>query len=244
MTGISAPAEAAGDASRRATAPALQGVRDGATLVVAYVPFALALGAALAATDVALATAWSSSPLIFGGAAQLVAVQLISSGAAAPAVVVAALVVNSRHLLYGASLAPHMRGWSRRSRGLAAYFMADPVYALAIGRFEGRAEAAVARLAYYFAMALTCWAGWLSLTASGVLLAGTLPTALPLEFAAPLTFLLLTLPTLKDKPTYAAAAVGGAVALPAAQLPLGVGLILATAAGITAGAATARRRDA
>jgi predicted branched-subunit amino acid permease len=243
MTGISAPVDATAHTSRRATAPAVEGCRDGATLVVAYVPFALALGAALAATDVDLATAWSSAPLIFGGAAQLLAVQLLSSGAAAPAVVVAALVVNSRHLLYGASLAPHTRGWSRRSRGLAAYFLADPVYALAIGRFEDRDEGAGARLTYYFAMGLTCWVGWLSLTASGALLAGTLPTALPLEFAAPLTFLLLTLPTLKNKPTYAAAAVGGAVAVPAAQLPLGVGLLLATAAGIAAGAATSRRRD-
>jgi predicted branched-subunit amino acid permease len=243
MTGISAPVEAAGDTFRRATAPAVEGVRDGATVVVAYLPYAVALGAALAATGVDLATAWSSSPLLFGGAAQLVAVQLLSS-AAAPAVVVAALVVNSRHLLYSASLAPHTRGWSRRGRGLAAYFMADPVYALAIGRFESRDEGAGARQAYYFAMGLTCWLGWLSLTASGVLLAGALPTALPLEFAAPLTFLLLTLPTLKTQPSYTAAAVGGVVALPAAQLPLGVGLILATAAGVAAGAATARRRDA
>lgn len=207
-------------------------------------PSALALGAAMAATSVDLATAWSSSALIFGGAAQLLAVQLLSSGAAAPAIVVAALVANSRHLLYSASLAPHTRGWSGRARGLAAYFMTDPVYALAIGRFESEHEGARARLAYYFAVALTCWVGWLSLTASGLLLADALPAGLPLELAAPLTFLLLTLPTLKNHATYAAAAVGGAVAVPASHLPLGVGLVLATAAGITAGVTTARRRDA
>jgi predicted branched-subunit amino acid permease len=225
----------------------VDGFRDAATVVVAYVPFALALGAALAATRVEVATAWSSAPLIFGGAAQLVAVQLLSSGGAVAAVVVAALVVNSRHLLYSASIAPHMRGWSPRSRALAAYFLADPVYALAIGRFESRDDPPTARQTYFFAMATTCWVGWLALTACGVLLADALPTALPLEYAAPLTFLLLTLPTLKNHASYAAAGVGGAVAVPATQLPLGGGLVLATAAGIfagvAAGAATSGRRD-
>ncbi len=220
------------------------GVRDGATVVAAYVPFALALGATLAATSVDAATAWSSSPLIFAGAAQLVAVQLLDSGAALPTVVLAALVVNSRHLLYSASIASYARGWSRRSRGLAAYFMADPVYALAISRFEGRDDHPRDRLTYYLAMALTCWVGWLGLTSAGVLLAGALPTELPLELAAPLTFLLLTLPTLKDRATHVAAAVGGAVAVPAAQLPLGLGLVLASVAGIAAGAAAARRSHA
>jgi predicted branched-subunit amino acid permease len=226
------------------SSPGMVGLRDGATVVAAYVPFALALGAALAATPVDAAVAWASSPLIFAGAAQLVAVQLLASGAAVPTVVVAALVVNSRHLLYSASIAPHTHGWSRQARGLAAYFMADPVYALAIGRFESRDDGARDRLAYYVSVGVTCWVGWLSLTASGLLLAGALPMALPLELAAPLTFLLLTLPTLKNHATYAAAAVGGTVAVPAAQLPLGVGLVLATAAGVGAGAAAARRRHA
>ncbi len=245
MTGSAARAEVG---RGWASAPAADGARDAATVVVAYVPFALALGAALAATSVEVATAWSSSPLIVGGAAQLVAVQLLSGGGAVAAIVVAALVVNSRHVLYSASIAPHLRGWSRRSRASAAYFLADPVYALALGRFESRDDGPRARQDYFFAMAFTCWVGWLSLTACGVLLAGALPEALPLEYAAPLTFLLLTLPTLKDRAGHAAAAVGGAVAVPSAHLPLGAGLVLATAAGIaagvSAGAATSRRHHA
>jgi predicted branched-subunit amino acid permease len=221
--------------------PGREGFRDGLTVIVAYIPFGLALGAALASTAVHPVLAWSSSLLIFAGAAQLVAVQLLASGSATAIVVLTALVVNSRHLLYSASLAPHTQRWSRRSRGISAYFLADPVYALAIARFGGREhEDGRTRLRYYLAMALTCWVGWLTLTGVGGLLAGALPAALPLELAAPLTFLLLLVPTLKDLAGYTAAAVAGLVAVPAANLPLGLGLVLAAVVGVVAGATTER----
>ncbi len=221
------------------------GLRDALTVVVAYIPFSLALGAALATSGVDPFRAWASSPLMFGGAAQLVTVQLLADGTAAAVIVSTALVMNSRHLLYGASLAPHTRGWTRRTRGLAATFLADPVYALAIARFEARPDDdAHARLRYYLAMAVTCWVGWLGLTAAGGLLAGALPTALPLHLAAPLTFLLLLIPTLKDRPGFVAAGVAGAVAVPAADLPLGLGLLVAATCGIAAGYGTERIRHA
>lgn len=229
------------------SAPLRSGARDALTVIVAYVPFALALGAALASTRVDPVVAWSSSLLVFAGAAQLVAVQLLAKGSSIAVIVLTVLVVNSRHLLYSASLAPHTRTWSRRLRGFTAYFLADPVYALAIARFEGPAgkgEDGASRLRYYLAMALTCWVGWVSLTAAGGLLAGALPTELPLELAAPLTFLLLLIPTLKGHAGYASAAVAGVVAVPAGGLPLGSGLLLAAAVGILAGRLTERIRHA
>jgi 4-azaleucine resistance transporter AzlC len=225
--------------------PGTDGFRDGLTVIAAYIPFGLALGAALASTAVHPVLAWSSSFLIFAGAAQLVAVQLLAGGSATAIVVLTALVVNSRHLLYSASLAPHTQRWSRRSRGFSAYFLADPVYALAIARFGTREhEDGRTRLRYFLAMALTCWVGWIILTGAGGLLAGALPAALPLELAAPLTFLLLLVPTLKDLAGYAAAAVAGLVAVPAANLPLGLGLVLAAVVGVVAGATTERIRRA
>ena len=223
--------------------PVRDGFRDALTVVLAYIPFALALGATLASTGVNPVVAWSSSPLMFGGAAQLVAVQLLAGGSSVAVVVVTALVVNSRHLLYSASLALHTRPWSRRSRAFAAYFLADPVYALATARFENTpGQDATVRLRYYLAMAVTLWVGWLGLTAGGGLLAGALPKALPLELAAPLTFLLLLIPTLKDAAGYVAAAVAGFVAVAASGLPLGLGLLSAAVAGMVAGAATERTR--
>ncbi|OLT09978.1 hypothetical protein BJF78_29615 [Pseudonocardia sp. CNS-139] len=118
-----------------------RGLAQSAAVIVAYVPFGLTLGATLAATDVPPWVAWLSSPLMFGGAAQLVAVTMLGGGAGAVLVVLSALVVNTRMVLYSASLAPYAAQWPRRWRLVGAYLLADPVYALALGRF-GRPGAA------------------------------------------------------------------------------------------------------
>jgi predicted branched-subunit amino acid permease len=220
------------------------GVRDAGAVVLAYVPFGVTLGATLARTGVDPLTAWASSPLMFGGAAQLLSVQLLDKGADAVVVILGALVVNARMLLYSASLAPHADGWPARWRWAGAYLLADPVYALAVGRFArpDRGGDAHERLTYYLAVGITFWAGWMTLTGAGATLAGVLPAALSLQLAAPLTFLLLLLPMLTDRAAYAAAATGGGVAVLGSGLPLGLGLLLGAAAGVTAGGLIGGRR--
>ena len=89
------------------------GVRDAFLLELGYIPFDLAAGAVMAQTIVDPAVSIASGPIIFAGAAQLVAVQLLDSGAAIPLIVLAVFVVNARHLLYSASLEPHLSGWTR-----------------------------------------------------------------------------------------------------------------------------------
>ena len=158
-------------------------------------------------------------------------------------VVFSVLVVNARHLLYSASLEPHLAGWSRAQRMAAAFLLADPVYALAIARFD-RPEGAgprPAQLGYYFAAGITCFVGWAALVSAGVLLGGFIPGWVPLELAIPLSFLLLALPLIKDRPGLVAGVVGGIVALVAAPLPVGLGLMVGAIAGLAAGGLVLRR---
>ncbi len=213
------------------------GARDAGLIVLGYIPFGLAAGAAMAQTGVAPALSILSSPIIFAGASQLVAIQLLNSGAGVALVVFSVLIVNARHLLYSASLEPHLVSWSRWQRMLGAFLLADPVFALAISRFE-REEGAGTRsqqLGYYFAAGTTCLVGWTALVTAGVLLGGLIPTWVPLELAIPLTFLLLVLPLIKDRAGLVAASVGGIAALIAHPLPFGFGLMVGAVAGLVAG---------
>lgn len=66
-----------------------------------------------------------------------------------------------------------------------------------------------------------------------------LPDAWQLEFAVPLVFLAMIVPSLRDKANVAAAAVGGIVALAGHTLPWNLGLILGALAGIASGVAVA-----
>jgi 4-azaleucine resistance transporter AzlC len=212
-------------------------VRDAGLIVLGYIPFGLAAGAAMAQTGVSPALSILSSPIIFAGASQLVAIQLLGSGAGVALVVFSVLIVNARHLLYSASLEPHWTGWSRWQRMLGAFLLADPVYALAISRYERPAGAGSKseQLGYYFAAGLTCLVGWTTLVTVGVLLGGFVPAWVPLELAIPLTFLLLVLPLIKDRAGLVAATVGGIVALIAHPLPFGFGLMIGAIAGLVVG---------
>ncbi|MDV3222212.1 AzlC family ABC transporter permease [Intrasporangium sp.] len=217
-----------------------EGCRDGLSIVIGYIPFALALGAALGSAGVDPWIAWLSSPVVIAGAAQLVTVEMLGAGASAVLALTTALVVNARHLLYSATLATLVGHWRRRDRWVAAYLLADPMFALAAARLHAGdpPSAQAAHRAYFFAASWTCWAGWLALTGAGVLIGDLLPTSLPMDVAAPLTFLLLVLPTVTSPPTRTAASVGGLVAVLASGLPLGLGLLAGVAAGVAAGAAT------
>ena len=215
----------------RARAATRAGIRDAALVMLGYLPFGLAAGAAMAQTGVG--PQWS----ILAGASQLIAVQLLGSGAGIALVVFTVFIINARHLLYSASLQPHLADWSRGQRLAGAFMLADPVYALAISRFErpGGAGARSERLSYYFGAAITAVIGWTSLIAFGVLLGGLIPGWVPLELAIPLTFVLLALPLIKDSAGLVAASVGGIAALIADPLPFGAGIIVGAVAGLIAG---------
>ena len=222
------------DATRAAVSA---GIRDALLIVLGYIPFGLAAGAAMAQTGVSPALSILSSPIIFAGASQLVAIQLLGSGAGIALVVFSVLVVNARHLLYSASMEPHLADWNRGQRLGAAFLLSDPVYALAISRFEreGGPEPKRVQLGYYFAAGITCFIGWSLLVVFGVLLGGFIPAWVPLELAIPLTFLLLVLPLIKDRAGLVAATVGGVVATLASPLDLGLGLMVGAFAGLVAG---------
>lgn len=229
---------AAPDPQRARTRGAtLAGLRDGAMVIVAYIPFGLALGAAMASTSVAPWLSIASSPIIFAGASQLVAVQLLDALAPLALVVITVAVVNARHLLYSASLASHWADWPRGLRLFGAFFLADPVYAMAIARYEGPGGggAREERIAYYFGVSAACLVGWTGLTAAGILAGGFIPDWVPLELAVPLTFLILLLPLIKNSAGWVAAGVGGVAALIAQPLPLGTDILVGATAGLVAG---------
>jgi predicted branched-subunit amino acid permease len=213
------------------------GIRAAGIIVASYVPFGIAAGAAMGATSVDPLLSILTSPIIFAGAAQIAAVQLLHVGAALGIVVLTVAVINARHLLYSAALAPHLADWSTPQRLGAAFLLADPVYALAAARYDtpdgggGTRE----KRAFYFGAGLTCLVGWTSLLAIGIVAGGFIPEWVPFELAIPLTFLLLTLPLIKNSAGLVAAAVAGAVALAATTLPLGVGLMVGAVAGVAAG---------
>jgi predicted branched-subunit amino acid permease len=140
--------------------------------------------------------------------------------------------------MYSASLAPYFRELAGRWRAGLAYLLTDQAYALSVTRF--RADEPVERRWFYLGAAAPLWVVWQLCTVAGVLAGARVPESLPLEFAVPLTFLALLVPAVGDRPSAAAAAVAGTVAVVGADLPLNLGLVVGALAGVAVGLLTER----
>lgn len=211
------------------------GVRAAGPILVGILPFALVTGITAISAGLTIGEAVGMSVIVFAGASQLAAIDLIGSNAPFLVVVGTAVVINVRMVMYSASLAPYLRECTLRMRGVAAYVLTDQAYAASVAEYEtndGRD-----RLAYYLGIAFSLWVVWQIGTALGAVLGAGIPDALGLEFALPLVFLALLLPAMKDAGTTAAGLVGGTVALVVATVgvPLNLDLPIAAASGIVAG---------
>lgn len=212
-----------------------RGVGDALPLIASYVPFGLILGATIATSDVPDLPGWLSSALIFAGASQLAAVDLLDADAVAAVVIATALVINLRHVMYSGALAPRFREQSKLWQFAAPYLLADPVYTFSAIRFEHEITQPAERRAYYLSLGVTLWVGWQVLTGAGILVGAVLPESWPLDLAVPLTFLALVAPAIVDRATAAAAVVGGVTAVLARDVALHLGLMVGALAGTVAG---------
>jgi len=216
-----------------------RGFRDGAVSVLpvllGVVPFGLVFGVAAASTKLPPFEGWSTSWIIFAGAAQLAVVRLLEAGAPAAVVIATAWIINARFLMYGASLAPHLAhaplGW----RLLAPYLLTDQAYLMSILRFRDEPPFGY-RLSFYLGAATLLWFVWQTKTGVGELLGAGIPASWSLEFAIPLTFLALLVPAARGRAALVAALVGGAVAVAALPLPYNLGLIVGALCGVASGA--------
>jgi predicted branched-subunit amino acid permease len=188
-------------------------------MLAAVVPFGLVAGAAPAAAGFGVLAAIGMSTIIFAGASQLALTDVLAGGGSALVAAMAAWTINLRILLYSASLAPHLAHEPLRRRLVAAYVTVDQNYALAISHWANRAHRPDA--GFLIGGGLLLGTAWITCTAIGALVGGTLPEELPLDFAVPLVFLVLLIPVLSSRPAVAAAAGGGGAAVLSAQAGAG-----------------------
>ena len=76
---------------------------------------------------------------------------------------------------------------------------------------------------------------WQLAVLGGVLIGAGVPASWRLEFAAPLAFIALTIPFLRERAMIVAALAAGSSVIVAQDLPLRLNIVAAAAVGITAG---------
>ncbi|MCZ2126858.1 MAG: AzlC family ABC transporter permease [Anaerolineales bacterium] len=221
----------------------IKGIRAEIPILIGVFPFGLIYGALAVNAGLKTIEAQAMSVLVFAGSAQFITAQLVGMGTPALVMVLTIAVVNLRHMLYSASLAPYLKDVSLKWKVLLSYLLTDEAYAPSILHYE---EGGALDFKHWFLLGagIGLWTDWQISTAIGVFLGAALPANLSLDFALPLTFIAMIVPTMKKFPTIAAASSAGVVALFAHPLPYKLGLIVAALVGIAVGMALEGRKSA
>ena len=172
-----------------------KGVADVSPLMIPVVPFGIIFG--VLAIDLGLSpiTTIAMSIIIFGGASQIIFLQLFSAGASSLVILSSVGAVNLRHLLYGAVLSEHMSDFKMTWKIIISYFLVDQAFAVTNSYLKKSADKDKAF--HSFGAGATCWVIWQITTIIGIFLGSIIPEKLGLSFAVPLTFLALIVDDLR-----------------------------------------------
>jgi 4-azaleucine resistance transporter AzlC len=186
--------------------------------------FGLVYGLAARDAGFSVIEATAMSVFVLAGAAQFAAVGLISDGASWPSIVFLTAVLNSRHLLYSAAMAPWLGGRPRLERAAMAHVLTDETFALSLAHFQRLGKADV--VGFWLAAGFDSLS-WPIFTAIGVIAGQLIPDpaqlGLDVVFPAAMGGLAVKLATARPEVATAVAAaalavVGGIVVGPAASI--------------------------
>lgn len=210
------------------------GVRAELPIIIGVIPFGVIYGVLAVSAGIPPVVAIAMSSVVFGGSAQFIAAELIGAGIPALVLWLTTFIVNIRHLLYSASLAPYAQHLSRPWQWLLAYLLTDEAYIVTVLRYEEQAQNEFQHY-FWLGSGLTLWINWQFWTVIGVVFGTQIPASWSLDFTLALTFIGMVVPVLKNRPMLAAAFSAGVVAVLTFALPYKLGLMLAALSGIAVG---------
>ena len=210
------------------------GFRDELPLLLGVMPFGMIYGLLALSAGLSTGEAQAMSVIVFAGSAQFMLVQLVAAGTPALVMIVTGFIINLRHALYSASIAPHIKELNLLWKTLLSYLLTDEAYAIAITRYYKR-DASPKKHWYFLGAGIALWSSWQISTAVGVFLGAQIPADWSLDFTLALTFIAIVVPSLKDRPGLLSAISASVVAVTTVGLPYKLNLIVAAVVGIAVG---------
>lgn len=170
-------------------------------LNLAVVPWAILAGSMAVDSGLTFAQSVAMSAMVFAGAAQLVTLGLLNSGARVITIIVSVFFITSQHLLYGLTLRPHVRPFSPLQRAGIGFLLTDELFAVSVARRQRLS------FAYLFGAGLSFYLVWVLVSILGIVLAHSISdlSQLRLDFSVVATLLAIVVPLIKSKSALARA---------------------------------------
>ena len=172
------------------------GFFDVAPHLLSVIPFGIIFGAIGIELGFDPIMTYATSLIIFGGASQIVFLQLLSGGASSLIAITSVGVINSRHFLYGAVLSEYLQRLSLIKKLFISYFIVDQGFAVSNQYFKKKPNEEFKHY-HLIGSGITLWLIWQVSTIIGIYLGSIVPEELGLKFAIPLTFIAIIINELR-----------------------------------------------
>ena len=204
-----------------------KGIVDIFPMLLGTAPFGIVFGAFALEMELGVSGGQGLSAFVFAGSSQFVGANLYGQGASLLIVFITTFLINLRHALYGAALAPKLSQIQPRERLLMSFFITDEAFAI-VSRFN------IIRSRYFWGAALGMYVNWQIWTFIGLLSGGYLKEYLSLNlgfFLVP-AFIAIIIPQIKTKSSILCVAVAAGLSLVLSSLPHQSGFIIAAISAI------------
>lgn len=172
------------------------GVKDALPIIIGYLPIGIAYGMLAVKKGLTPLQTTAMSFFVFAGSSQLVAIEMISSQAAAAAVIAMTFLVNLRNLLLSASLSLHLRNLPSYYYPFLGFLVTDESFAISMTKFEQEKNKAK----YFFGLGLTSYLAWGFSSAVGAFLTSFISFGGgALDFVLPAMFIVLLVMQISSK---------------------------------------------
>jgi 4-azaleucine resistance transporter AzlC len=209
----------------------MKALKDALPVMLGYFFVSIAFG--IIAKELIGFNAVLMSALVFAGASQFIALQMLMNKANGYLIVLTTFFVNLRHILMSTYLSRFYRGVSVVKRFLVSFGITDETFAIAVKRFrEGKAD-----WLYNLKLNILCYISWVSGTVVGLLFGYLIPLSLVdvFSFCLVALFIFIATASVEKKFDVVVAVIAGIVAILLSSLPKGWNIILACLVGCLVG---------
>ncbi|MFO7966900.1 MAG: AzlC family ABC transporter permease [Archaeoglobaceae archaeon] len=206
-------------------------VTDAFPIIIGYFSISVAFG--ILAKEYIGGNAILMSLIVFAGASQFIALQLITKNTSAALIVATTFLVNLRHILMSSYFTPFYRNVSKFKRALVAFGITDETFALASKRFqEGSGDTR-----YHLGLNFLCYSSWVGGTIVGLFFGSIVPGSITevLPFTLVALFISILILNVNTKLDVGIALFSGVLATALVVLPEGWNILIATLAACLVG---------
>lgn len=174
-----------------------QGVIDMMPLSISVLPWGILAGSVAIQAGLSVSQAIAMSAIVFAGAAQLVSLGMVMSGASAVTIFFTIFLITSQHFIYALTLRKNIAPLSLKDRLPLGFLLTDELFAVAISKLDRNKK-------YLLGAGLSFYIAWVLFSVLGIYLASTVPNLsdFHLDFSIVGVFVAIIVPLIKNQAAF------------------------------------------